>query len=199
MTPSPVYWLIVPSNRWTPSERIAKKRSLLLTPTLARPAPRIGELPSSRETYVEEALAWLPFTFPFNATGQPACSVPNGFSQGRVADRPADRGTSGGRADRGLARRRLRGGAAVARSTADDLSGEGEPILGVPLDRWFPLRIRCSEQRADGASGSTITCTARVGIGRAEFLNDTRCASSSDRKVKFHFPSCAATRGEVQA
>jgi Asp-tRNA(Asn)/Glu-tRNA(Gln) amidotransferase A subunit family amidase len=53
----------------------------LLTPTLARPAPRIGELPSSRETYVEEALAWLPFTFPFNATGQPACSVPNGFSR----------------------------------------------------------------------------------------------------------------------
>jgi Asp-tRNA(Asn)/Glu-tRNA(Gln) amidotransferase A subunit family amidase len=53
----------------------------LLTPTLARPAPRIGELPSSRETYVEEALAWLPFTFPFNATGQPACSVPNGFSK----------------------------------------------------------------------------------------------------------------------
>jgi Asp-tRNA(Asn)/Glu-tRNA(Gln) amidotransferase A subunit family amidase len=53
----------------------------LLTPTLARPAPRIGELPSSRETYVEEALAWLPFTFPFNATGQPACSVPNGFNK----------------------------------------------------------------------------------------------------------------------
>jgi Asp-tRNA(Asn)/Glu-tRNA(Gln) amidotransferase A subunit family amidase len=53
----------------------------LLTPTLTRPAPRLGELPSRRETYVEEALAWLPFTFPFNATGQPACSLPNGFSR----------------------------------------------------------------------------------------------------------------------
>ena len=71
----------------------------LLTPTLARPAPRIGELPSSRETYVEEALAWLPFTFPFNATGQPACSVPNGFSKAglpiglQIVGRPEDEPT----------------------------------------------------------------------------------------------------------
>jgi amidase len=71
----------------------------LLTPTLARPAPRIGELPSSRETYVQEALAWLPFTFPFNATGQPACSVPNGFSSAglpiglQIVGRPEDEPT----------------------------------------------------------------------------------------------------------
>jgi amidase len=71
----------------------------LLTPTLARPAPRIGELPSSRETYVQEALAWLPFTFPFNATGQPACSVPNGFSRAglpiglQIVGRPEDEPT----------------------------------------------------------------------------------------------------------
>jgi amidase len=71
----------------------------LLTPTLARPAPRIGELPRTRDTYVEEALAWLPFTFPFNATGQPACSVPNGFSpQGlpiglQIVGRPQDEPT----------------------------------------------------------------------------------------------------------
>src|SRR5262249_12542575 len=30
MIPSPVYWLIVPSKRWTPGERIAKKRSMIL-------------------------------------------------------------------------------------------------------------------------------------------------------------------------
>jgi amidase len=71
----------------------------LLTPTLARPAPRIGELPTSRDTYVEEALAWLPFTFPFNATGQPACSVPAGFSEAglpiglQVVGRPEDEAT----------------------------------------------------------------------------------------------------------
>jgi Asp-tRNA(Asn)/Glu-tRNA(Gln) amidotransferase A subunit family amidase len=87
----------------------------LLTPTLARPAPRIGELPSSRETYVQEAFAWLPFTFPFNATGQPACSVPNGFSKAglpiglQIVGRPEDEPTVN------LARRSLRGSAALAR------------------------------------------------------------------------------------
>jgi hypothetical protein len=30
MIPSPVYWLIVPSKRWTPPDRIAKKRSMIL-------------------------------------------------------------------------------------------------------------------------------------------------------------------------
>jgi len=71
----------------------------LLTPTLARPAPRIGELPSRREAYVEEALAWLPFTFPFNATGQPACSLPNGLSKAglpiglQIVGRPQDEAT----------------------------------------------------------------------------------------------------------
>jgi amidase len=71
----------------------------VLTPTLAHPAPRIGELPSSRDAYVEEALAWLPFTFPFNSTGQPACSVPNGFSEAglpiglQIVGRPYDEPT----------------------------------------------------------------------------------------------------------
>ena len=71
----------------------------LLTPTLARPAMKIGELPSRRESYVEEALAWLPFTFPFNSTGQPACSVPNGFSKAglpiglQIVGRPEDEPT----------------------------------------------------------------------------------------------------------
>jgi amidase len=68
----------------------------LLTPTLARPAMLIGELPSRRDSYVEEALAWLPFTFPFNATGQPAISIPNGLSRAglpiglQIVGRPYD-------------------------------------------------------------------------------------------------------------
>ncbi|MEA2626458.1 MAG: amidase [Candidatus Binatota bacterium] len=68
----------------------------LLTPTLSRPAMRIGTLPSKLESYVDEALAWLPFTFPFNATGQPACSLPNGFSSDglpiglQIVGRPQD-------------------------------------------------------------------------------------------------------------
>ena len=71
----------------------------LLTPTLARPAMLIDELPSRRESYVDEALAWLPFTFPFNATGQPAISLPNGLSRARlpiglqIVGRPNDEAT----------------------------------------------------------------------------------------------------------
>jgi amidase len=49
----------------------------LLTPTLPRPAVTLGSLPSTPDNAPAEFLAWLPFTFPFNATGQPAFSLPN--------------------------------------------------------------------------------------------------------------------------
>jgi amidase len=52
----------------------------LLTPTLTRPAVLIGSLPS-KTGGAEEVWGWLAFTFPFNATGQPAFSLPNGFSK----------------------------------------------------------------------------------------------------------------------
>ncbi len=53
----------------------------LLTPTLTRPAVKLGTLCTSPETAGDEIYAWIPFTFPFNVTGQPASSVPNGFSK----------------------------------------------------------------------------------------------------------------------
>jgi amidase len=53
----------------------------LLTPTLTRPAVLIGSLPSNPDRAFEEIFAWLAFTFPFNCTGQPAFSLPNGFSK----------------------------------------------------------------------------------------------------------------------
>ncbi|MGH7948773.1 MAG: amidase [Candidatus Binataceae bacterium] len=68
----------------------------LLTPTLTRPAVPIGSLPSVKKNYMNELFEWLPFTFPFNATGQPAFSVPNGFSKAglpiglQIVGRPAD-------------------------------------------------------------------------------------------------------------
>ena len=53
----------------------------ILTPTLTRPAVRIGTLPSNPSGGLAEVFSWLVFTFPFNATGQPAFSLPNGFSK----------------------------------------------------------------------------------------------------------------------
>ena len=67
----------------------------IITPTLSRPAVKLGSLPSSPEKF-EELFEWLPFTFPFNATGQPAFSLPNGFSKDglpiglQIVGRPAD-------------------------------------------------------------------------------------------------------------
>lgn len=49
---------------------------VLLTPTLTRPAPRIGELGEDPESAGTEALDWLSFTYPANCTGQPAISLP---------------------------------------------------------------------------------------------------------------------------
>ncbi len=67
----------------------------LLTPTLTRPAPELGTMPRPGGS-IAEVLAWLPFTFPFNVTGQPAISLPNGFSKSglplalQIVGRPAD-------------------------------------------------------------------------------------------------------------
>lgn len=49
---------------------------VLLTPTLTKPAPRVGTLGKSPETASDEFLDWLSFTHPFNCTGQPAISLP---------------------------------------------------------------------------------------------------------------------------
>ncbi len=53
----------------------------VISPTLARPAVKLGTLPSTPERYLEELPEWIPYTFAFNATGQPGFSVPNGFSK----------------------------------------------------------------------------------------------------------------------
>ncbi|HXW83599.1 MAG TPA: amidase, partial [Candidatus Binataceae bacterium] len=69
---------------------------VLITPTLARPAPRIGSLPSAPERMQQEFGDWAPFAFPWNMTGQPAFSLPNGFNRAglpiglQLVGRPAD-------------------------------------------------------------------------------------------------------------
>ena len=62
----------------------------LIAPTLTRPAVRLGTLPSNPETGADEIYGWIAFTFPFNSTGQPAISIPNGFSKSGPAARAAN-------------------------------------------------------------------------------------------------------------
>jgi amidase len=53
-------------------------QDVLITPTLTQPAPRVGEFGANLETAQQETAAWLPFTYPYNCTGQPAVSLPLG-------------------------------------------------------------------------------------------------------------------------
>jgi amidase len=53
----------------------------LLMPVATRPAARNGSFPTAPERYLDELWTWIPFQYPFNATGQPAISVPNGFTK----------------------------------------------------------------------------------------------------------------------
>jgi len=73
---------------------------LLLTPTLARPAEQLDWDPGPFETAITEGwLGWLPFTYPFNVSGQPAISLPCGHTREhlpiglQIVGRPAGEAT----------------------------------------------------------------------------------------------------------
>lgn len=56
---------------------------LLLTPTLPCTAFPVGlDAPETVNGQVLKDLSWTPYTYPFNLTGQPATSVPAGFTPG---------------------------------------------------------------------------------------------------------------------
>ena len=66
---------------WQEVQAFLARFDLLLTPTVAVPPFAIGTL-GPREITGRRVtpLGWLPFTYPFNLTGQPAASVPAGFT-----------------------------------------------------------------------------------------------------------------------
>jgi aspartyl-tRNA(Asn)/glutamyl-tRNA(Gln) amidotransferase subunit A len=55
---------------------------LLLTPSLATPAPVIGDFPATIDGRAVSDPLWgfTPFTYPFNMSGNPAASIPCGFT-----------------------------------------------------------------------------------------------------------------------
>jgi aspartyl-tRNA(Asn)/glutamyl-tRNA(Gln) amidotransferase subunit A len=61
--------------------RFFRKYDFVLTPTTAVAPFGLGiQGPASIDGKAAAPLQWLPFTFPFNMTGQPAASVPAGFT-----------------------------------------------------------------------------------------------------------------------
>ena len=58
-----------------------QRYDLLLTPSLPLTAFEAG-VDAPADPHGESWANWTPFTFPFNLTGQPAASVPCGFSGG---------------------------------------------------------------------------------------------------------------------
>ncbi len=67
---------------WQHPRAFFEKYDLLLTPTIACPPFRCGiDNPTEVAGRAVSAYGWIPFTFPFNLTGQPAASVPAGFTK----------------------------------------------------------------------------------------------------------------------
>ena len=63
-------------------DELFEKYDILLTPTMAVTAFPLGEFPTTiAGKDVNPRLGYLPFTPPFNLTGQPAASIPCGFSE----------------------------------------------------------------------------------------------------------------------
>jgi len=67
---------------WQHPSAFFERYDLLLTPTIACPPFPVGLAdPPAIAGRAVEPYAWIPFTYPFNLTGQPAASVPCGFTR----------------------------------------------------------------------------------------------------------------------
>jgi len=67
---------------WIEVRAFLERFDLLLTPTVAVPPFAAGDrTPRDVDGERVSALGFMPFTYPFNLTGQPAASVPAGFTE----------------------------------------------------------------------------------------------------------------------
>jgi aspartyl-tRNA(Asn)/glutamyl-tRNA(Gln) amidotransferase subunit A len=67
---------------WQHPRALFEKYDLLLTPTVACPPFDVNlDNPTTIAGQPVEPYDWIPFTYPFNLTGQPASSVPCGFTK----------------------------------------------------------------------------------------------------------------------
>jgi aspartyl-tRNA(Asn)/glutamyl-tRNA(Gln) amidotransferase subunit A len=67
---------------WADVQRFLARFDLLVCPTVALPPFPLGPAaPREVAGRPVSPLGWMPFTYPFNLTGQPACSVPVGFTK----------------------------------------------------------------------------------------------------------------------
>jgi aspartyl-tRNA(Asn)/glutamyl-tRNA(Gln) amidotransferase subunit A len=66
---------------WTEVQRFLARFDFLITPTVAVPPFPVGRAGLNEiHGRAVSPLAWIPFAFPFNLTGQPAATVPAGFT-----------------------------------------------------------------------------------------------------------------------
>ena len=94
---------------------------VLLTPTLAEPPAPLGTFdspPGEPLTGLFRAATYVPFTPPFNVTGQPGISLPLQWNDGGTPHRRAVRRALRRRGDAALAGRPARGGGPVGRTPA---------------------------------------------------------------------------------
>jgi Asp-tRNA(Asn)/Glu-tRNA(Gln) amidotransferase A subunit family amidase len=66
--------IIAQSNKW----------DCLLAPTVTLKPQPLDKLLAVTERVAEDDLAYIPFTYPFNITGQPGISLPLGWSNDRL-------------------------------------------------------------------------------------------------------------------
>ena len=67
---------------WKSLKKVFENYDFLVTPTVAVKPFEIGKIgPDEIAGKPTTPIGWLPFTFPFNFTGQPAASIPAGFTR----------------------------------------------------------------------------------------------------------------------